>query len=261
MATAKKALPKLTSWSFSRYNDYLTCPYKFKQKHLMRNKEPEPEPKYVDGKLVETPMQRGTRIHKIAEDFVMSTAKGAKMPPELAKLSKQFVMLRKEFNKGTVSVEKDYVFRSDWSQTHAKDWNDAWLRVKIDVERSDGEGVNYQAIDNKTGQLNTYKVAEYMLQLELYAMAIFKGNPAAETAEPLLYFLDHGVVYPPEEETAVYEREQLPDLTKSWMARIKPMFNDTRFDAKANNTCKWCYYRKNNPDYIGPPEGRCKFNG
>ena len=81
MATAKKVIPikPLTSWSFSRYQDYKSCPAKAKYKHIDKLKEP-PSPA----------MERGAAIHNLCEQYVRGTL--AKLPPELKLFKDEFTL-------------------------------------------------------------------------------------------------------------------------------------------------------------------------
>jgi RecB family exonuclease len=65
---------KITSWSFTRYNTYSQCPAKAKFKFIDKLKEPD-----------SPQMQRGTDIHKLAENYV----KG-----EIVRLPKELVLFK-----------------------------------------------------------------------------------------------------------------------------------------------------------------------
>jgi RecB family exonuclease len=244
MAT-RKVIPikPLTSWSFSRYNDYKKCPFLFKCKHLQGIKEPPNQA-----------MERGTAIHTMAEDY--TKGKLPKLPAELGNFSDEFKELRKMYkgNRNSMIVEDNWAFKADWSETVWNDWGGCWLRVKMDAAFTISDVLHI--IDHKTGKNRDYKNAEYLEQCELYAAVGLHRNPLVVEARPRLWYLDEGTLYPEDNDTLVYTQEDKPRLLKLWEKRVKPMFNDKTFRATPNNDCKWCHYRKDNAANGG---GQCKY--
>lgn len=231
---------KVTSWSFSRYVDYTTCPARFKYKHLDKLPEP-PSPA----------MERGTAIHKLAEDYVKGAL--AKLPQELAQFKAEFARLKKEKIK---FVEEQWAYRADWAHTMWNDWTGCWLRVKMDVAYINVEHNALVPIDHKTGKFREEKNAEYLTQLELYGLAGLVQHPTVDVVSPRLWYLDQGRVYPdPEQDEPEIEyfRKDEAALKKKWTARVKPMFNDTTFRPTPSDAgCRYCHYRKANG-------GPCKY--
>jgi CRISPR/Cas system-associated exonuclease Cas4 (RecB family) len=221
---AKTSGGKITAWSFSRWGDYEQCPAKAKYKHVDRMKEPG-----------SPAMERGSMIHTLAENFVKGPLKGA-LPPELKLFGKEFRDLRKR----KAICEEQLAFTEKWEKC---DWfaHNTWLRVKMDVMYLDGDTL--VVIDHKTGKPKD----DYGLQLSLYALAGFLTFPSATKVRAALWFLDAG-----EEVAEGFTRDQVEDLKKDWLKRIKPMFSDTRFAPKPGNYCRWCHFRKGN-------NGPCQF--
>lgn len=223
----------LSSWSFSRYNTYEQCPAKIKYAVVDRIKEPENDA-----------MRRGSLIHKMCEDFVRGHID---MCPEIEKFAGVLEDLKARYQRGeAVIVEDSWTFRADWTLTHAKDWDGAWLRMKIDSGYElEVEGKQRQRlIDWKTGKVSPYKEAEYALQLDLYAMAAFILKPHIDEVEVLLSYLDHGMFYPAE--PVIYTRERdAARLKKEWTNRTKRMLADTRFAPTPSRMCGYCFYSKN----------------
>jgi|SRR6267378_1418017 len=238
MAT-NKIIPikNITSWSFSRYNVYRKCPAMAKYKFIDKIQEP--------GSAA---MDRGTAIHKMAEDYVKGSIK--KLPAELNQFKDDFTALKKQKVK---FMEESWTFRKDWSLTAWNDWNGAWLRVKLDVAYINTEHNVLVPIDYKTGKYKPESQEEYTEQLELYAMAGLVQVPTVDAVSPRLWYLDHGIVHPnPEEEEMVFERKQLPYLQKLWIGKTKKMLSDTVFKPTPGNACRFCHFRKEN-------SGPCKF--
>lgn len=230
-------LSKITAWSFSRWKDYEQCPAKAKYKHVLRMKEPS-----------SPAMERGTAIHKMCEDYINGVLEH--LPEELKKFEDSMNYLRtlKLENDAldliltpVIGLEDSWTFKEDWTVTTWNDWISAWLRVKIDLNFSVEKGV-LRIIDWKTGQYREDEVGQYMLQLELYALAALLTMPDIHTVIPKLAFIDHGVVHPIEDKKWV--RDQLGSIKKSWLSRIAPMMNDTSFLPKPNSKCKWCCFSK-----------------
>ena len=231
----------LTAWSFSRYSDYKTCPALFKYKHLMGMKEPGNEA-----------MQRGSDIHTIAERYTKGHI--TRLPPELSLFKDEFSSLKKQKHK---YIEESWTWTKNWAgETAATDWNNAWLRVKLDAAYLNPQHNVLVVIDHKTGRLNDYKKPEYREQLELYGLSGLLKFPQVKAVSPRLWYLDAGVIYPdgakPDEPELEYTRADEPRLRKLWLARIEPMFKDQTGKPKPSKACDWCHFRKSNG-------GPCKY--
>jgi RecB family exonuclease len=229
----------ITAWSMSRYNDYIKCPALAKYKHVDKLKEP--------GNAA---MERGTAIHKLAEDYVKGLL--VKLPAELKGFTDEFKALKAAYKKKKwpMIVEDQWAFTNTWDETEWNNWADCWLRVKIDIAYQTDENILY-VTDYKTGKMNDRNNAEYMVQLELYALAALLMSTAEDiTVVPNLWYLDAGATFPPE--PAKFTKADLPKLKKTWEARVKPMLADRKFAPRPSNNCRWCHFRKEN-------NGPCKF--
>lgn len=240
---AKKAR-QFTSWSYSRYRDYKRCPLYAALKHL---------DKVPDGDPAGSPaMARGTAIGAMAEDFVKGKLKT--LPPELKLFKDRFIALQKLKMKN-VWVEESWCFKRDWSHAEWNDWDNVWLRVKMDLCGIDQPTNTLIPVDHKTGKYREYDIGSYLEQLEIYAMGGMVKFPDVAGASPRLWFLDEGLEYPQglgTDEEIYYSRAELPLLQRKWEAAIKPMFTDTTFRPKPNDKCRYCNYRKE----VG---GACKY--
>lgn len=234
---AAPSFKPLVSWSFSRWSDYRKCPALFCYKHLQKLKEP-PNPA----------MERGSAIHKLAEEYTLGRLK--KLPKELELFKDEFAELKKQKIK---FVEESWSFRKDWTLTEYDDWNHCWLRVKTDAAYVHPKHNVLVVIDHKTGKPRPEKTEEYELQLELYGLAGLEQQPEIDLVSPRLWYLDVGEIYPnPEEREIEYLRADQKELRKKWEARVAPMFKDTQFKPKPGDACRWCHYRKSNG-------GPCKY--
>jgi CRISPR/Cas system-associated exonuclease Cas4 (RecB family) len=230
----------VTSWSFSRWMDYVTCPAKFNFKHVQKLKEPP-----------NAAMQRGTDIHKLAEDFV--NGKLRTLPTELKLMARQFKDLRAQKVK---TVESQWAFKKDWTQTTWNDWTGCWLRVKMDVTYTNLQYNALVPIDHKTGKFREEKNDEYMTQLHLYGTSSFYKMPEIEVVSPRLWYIDEGRIYPDpeqgEDEIEFFPKDKVI-MRKAWEDKVKPMFMDRTFKpTPSDRACRFCHFRKENG-------GPCKF--
>ena len=244
MAT-KTSVKQITSWSFSRYSTYKTCPLKLKLGAIDRIQEPP-----------NAAMKRGADIHMMAENYIKGKLR--LLPKELKLFSDEFKRLKAKYKKGVLTdilVEDSWAFTAKWEQTTWNDWIKCWVRIKLDcavIIKSGGLEVN----DWKTGKFREESNDDYLEQLELYALGAFLMFPDLEEVHPKLKYLDHGITHPPEGVELIYKRSDIPKLKKAWEARVKPMLNDKIFAPKPNGLCKYCFYRKSNAADGG---GQCKF--
>ena len=200
-------------------------------------------------------MLRGAAIGKMAEDYVKGTL--AKLPPELKLFKAEFAMLRKQYKKSIngMVVEDNWAFTKDWSETMWNDWTNCWVRIKLDCAHHIEDDVMV-VTDWKTGKFRREMQDQYLMQLELYALAALILHPHLREVRPRLGYLDAGVWYPEQDKPIVYTRDDIPKLKKVWEKRVKPMLNDKIFAPKPNQFCNWCHYRKSNKAAGG---GQCKF--
>ncbi len=230
------------SWSFSRLTDYDSsvggCAYRFKLKHLDKLPEKKGEA-----------LERGSAIHEMAEKYIVG--EGRKLPEELGRFADFFKTLR-DARKSTpafVLVEQMWGFTRDWKECAWDDWSNCWLRVKMDCAwayTEDGR-VIVDVDDWKTGKFRVEKNSEYMMQLELYALACLIRFAEFGDVEvrPRLTYLDAGVTFPAADDPrVVYTTKDLPRLKKTWEGRVKKMFADTVFKPEPSaNACRFCNWK------------------
>lgn len=220
----------LKSWSFSRYSLYQQCPLKCKLIHIDKLKEPP-----------SAALERGVRIHELAENYIKGVLPEDPMPEELRLFDKEIKSLRKAYTKKKAMVEEQWAFDSAWK---AVGWFVGWLRVKIDVARLKGKKLDMT--DWKTGKFRDAKNVEYTEQLELYALAALLVSKNIESVQSRLAYLDEGVIFPSRGKPMVWTRADIPALQAKWSDRVRPMLADTTFAPRPNKFCAWCHFRKAN---------------
>jgi len=199
--------------------------------------------KYVD-KMKEAPsaaMERGTRIHKLAEDYLNRSI--GQLPVELSKLPCEFKKLRGQPVK---YIEQGWAWKKGWSETDWKDWSGAWVRVKIDAMYINEQYNAAVVIDHKTGKFRESDKAKYDAQLELSCLAALKKFPTVEVATPRNWYIDEGVVYPdPEVLEVEFFRKDVPRLEEKWNELVKPMLTDTEWEpTPSESACQFCSFSK-----------------
>lgn len=235
-----KPVKQFTSWSYSRYRDYKKCPLFAKLKHLDKVPEGPESPA----------MARGSAIGKMAEDYTLGKLKT--LPRELSLFKTQFAAVRALKGKN-VFVEESWCFDRDWNIVEWNDWNNVWLRVKMDLCGIDDPTNVLVPVDHKTGKYREYDISSYLEQLEIYAMGGMVKHPAVVGASPRLWFLDEGLEYPQAVGGEIYySREELPALKRKWLNNVKAMFTDKTFRPTPNDKCRWC-------NYSAAKGGHCKF--
>lgn len=235
-----KNVKKITAWSYSRLRDWETCPLKAKFKHVDKLKEPD-----------SPAMQRGSDIHKLAEEYVKGML--PKLPKELANFKKEFMELRK--SRGVLAEEQlafDANFKLMDLETGWFDRN-AWCRVKMDL-RCVTEKL-MRLIDHKTGK----KKDEHRDQLEFYALVGFIIEPKIDVVEAELWYLD--VAGEEKITKEKFLRKDFEKIKQRWLKRVKPMLVDTEFHPKPNPMCRFCHFNASTTTYKGEPKpkGGCRF--
>lgn len=204
----------VTSWSYSRWSDYDTCPAKFKYKHI--DKLPEPPSKALE---------EGSKAHKEAEDYLRGLT--ADLPPVMEK----FADLATELRRLDPIIEAEWGYDRAWKPTGYRDWKNCWLRVKLDAALVYEDGTAL-AGDWKTGK--RYDANDD--QMELFALSIMCRYPVKEV-ETRLWYLNTG-----QEVVETFLSKDRDRLIAKWEQKTGPMFADQRFAPRPNAKCRFCPY-------------------
>ncbi len=243
----KGRFARLTSWSFSTYTQWLKCPRSVCFDKIQRVRIEEP-PNEIFAK--------GNYAHKVAELHIGSRAK---TPPPLAgeiaspvrggrPIRVDLTPVRDivaGLRKLKAKVELEWAFDREWNRVDWRDWDRAWLRMKIDAL---GEMLKpkprLDLVDWKTGKVHD----EHKQQRSLYALGglrLVQIGELADGDERTELTARH--VYLDWPETKAEERfgmKDLPALKREWEARTKQMLEDTEYQARPGWHCKWCKFRK-----------------
>lgn len=225
----KLAVKQFTSWSFSRWRDYLNCPLQARFKHLDRMKE-EPGPALV----------RGTEIHEEAEKFVKDSP--PVLPKSLRLFEEEFTWLLKK----KATPEATWAFTKDWTACEWDDWANCWVRIKVDVSWLEDKGKTLHVVDYKTGRYREDKIdGEYGIQMKLYALGGFKQFPKVKRVITSLWFLDEGKIFGgAENHNSCFDRSQETELQEFWGRATYALFKDRDFAPRPGNHCRFCTWAK-----------------
>jgi len=221
----KKDPLKLIPASYSRIKDYDRCPFYAYEVHVNRNRS---EPGLA--------MERGTQIHKLAEDYVNARVAGKRgMPPQAIALYKAEFHGVVKASHVPPQTELKFGLTSDWQPTEFFG-RDVWLRGVWDLVVLSSAWV--KVVDHKTGQV----YPETTDQLRLYAVAALAWQPLAPHAVAEAWHLDLG----PDRGLHRFEvdRPQSRAIMADFTKRIIKMSKDKKLPATPNARCRWCHLAK-----------------
>ena len=261
----------ISSWSFSKLQDFEKCKLLAKLKHLDRI--PEPERALPPGKT-EHANDRGTRIHTSCEEYINGTS-GQLVPEADKHFGVHIDLLRTMFKDGLVSLEGEWgldhgwnpwAWGGDWEQIDDPSeldlpikkaralperplldtvyqkgkeffiWTPPWLRMKLDALVMHDESTA-TVIDFKTGRKygNEVKHAE---QLQLYQLATFMRYPTLQTVFAELWYLDQDEIT-----SQKFSRAMGLRFRDKFTKRGDALTSCEDFPANPNQfTCRWCMY-------------------
>lgn len=190
---------------------------------------------------------KGNMIHGFAESFIKGTGKAPVIIPELAVVKDRLTTYRKM----KAMVEQDWAFTKDWLPTQWNNWNDCWLRIKVDVcavtpgSKKPKLPALVQITDWKSGKI----YPEHSQQRSLYALGalqLVELGKLADGAKDVKVIAEHLYTDTTQSATEEYTMKDLPGLKNEWMTRIKQMMTDTVYKPKTGFHCRYCRFRKSN---------------
>lgn len=221
-------------WSYSRWASWRNCAHAYLLGKVMKICPP------PQGKAAE----RGDMIHRMAQAFLEGKTRG--LPTELDKFAEEF---RKLKNLGAVA-EGDWTLTEDLQKTHPKDWDRAWLRVKIDARLM---MENVQLVKARKGKkplkvrtlvIVDYKTGQFRVdvaQMEIYAATATHYLEFDEVIVEL-WFLDQDKT-----EIRTWSWAEARALWTKWHERGHRMLADREFKpSPETERCKKCTYSSAN---------------
>lgn len=245
-ASKQEVRRKMDAWPYSRFKDWVQCPFKAYLKHVLRIKEPG-----------SPAMDRGNHAHKTAEDLLLGKITWEEAQAQAAESGDKkrfgpkampisFKPFEKDFAVAAKSepvVEEQWGFAQTWAETG---WfgPTTWLRVKLDLCYI-MKKATMKVVDHKTGK----KYADHAEQADLYALATFIKFPGITSIVVEYWYLDLG-----EKTTATFKRSEMPALIARWEGKVSPMMNDTIYPCRPGPYCRWCFHSK----YTAGGSGKCE---
>jgi hypothetical protein len=218
-------------------SDFEQCPFRA----LLRygpDKVEEPSP---PGDL-ETPLDRGSRVHKAAEHFI--TGQSSALIPELKSFEDDFWPLRERFARrdDTILVEQMLCFDKDWTfigspRWGSPDWDRIWMRVKQDAIVLP-EPDKVVCIDFKTGKKAGNEV-KHNMQLRVAATGAYFKYTDVDTFVLENWYTDKNIHVP-----VTYTRSEITNFHPEIDGRLRAVTSCVDFEPTPSvNACRYCYLR------------------
>jgi len=222
------------STSFSRASDFNRCPLMFKYKHLDKILDPAPELPEGD----EHPMDRGSRIHSLCENYVKNPL--IKPQHELRHQLPLLDAFRAGYEKGKVDLEIPIAFDANWEISAGDDFANTVYRMIIDVAVTVSDSRVY-ILDWKTGKKKGNEVKHHD-QLMEYAVGVANVDPAIQIFDVAIGYLD---LHPGENlMKRTFTRTQVEQATPKVRERHEKVLNATIFPAKPSQfACRFCPFK------------------
>ena len=218
-----------TTWSFSRWACWDTCPLQYKLKFIDKRPDP-PSPA----------MARGDKIHKALARYG-GQIPGEPMPDAVVDpFQKQLVDEIRDYEDKV--IEQQWGFGVNWKPT-GYFGKTTWLRSICDVGLLYGDDA--EVIDWKTGKVYGSNAD----QMELFALTTFERFPGQTRGgvKTRLIYLD---VKQEQEERFAYA--DLDRLRAKWTKRAEDMLNDRQWLPRPNDKCVFCNFSRSKG-------GPCRF--
>lgn len=172
-------------------------------------------------------MMRGTRLHKMAEDYINGVI--ASIPYDLTKIAK---ILNHIKTKEGAKAEEIWMLKADWTPTEDKE--EAKLKAIIDVHYVK-DGIVYLKDYKSGGMYDNHRD-----QLELYGLMALCKYPEAKLVDMSAVYIDTG--YEGMQGTII--RPMVLKLKNKWGDKVVAIEKDNDFEPKPGPQCRGCPYSK-----------------
>jgi len=219
--------PRLKSWSYSTYTQYEGCPARVYYGKILKLPDP-----------LGPAVERGNQIHVLADRYL----KGILQEFPAKGVGKEWHAYREHLDAlkdlSRMKSESDMTFTREWRKTHWRDWDGAWVRMKLDVEAFHSK-THLLVVDFKSGQDR-----DYSKQLELYGLGGFKQYPSVKEVTAEIWLVDQ-----PNSPNAIRginftRATDEKRLQTTWEGRVEKMMADETYKARPSRACSWCPFSK-----------------
>lgn len=180
-------------------------------------------------------MMRGTRLHKLCEDYMADPNKVSPVPYDVKRIGLKLHQFR---NLGAIP---EVVWLVDENWEPVQDQEKARVKAIVDVHYVQEKVLH--CYDYKSGR----QYPSHYDQLDLYSILGLLQYPDTTRVESGAIYIDSGITG----STGSMLREMLPSAIKRWDGDIVRMERDTRFDPNPGPHCGRCSYAR----YNGGPCG------
>lgn len=208
-----------TRHSYSSISTYKECPREYYYSYVLKLPSPP-----------SAPMMRGTRLHKLCEDYMADPSGISPVPYDVKKIGLKLHHFR------TLGATPEVVWLVDENWEPTKDQAKARVKAIVDVHYY-RDNVLY-CYDYKSGR----QYPSHYDQLNLYGVLGLIQYPDARRVETGAIYIDSGITAA----TDSMLREMLEHSRKRWDGDIVRMERDTRLDPTPGDHCKRCTYSKYN---------------
>lgn len=206
-----------TRHSYSSIKLWMECPAAYGYSYIQKMPNPP-----------SAAMMRGTRLHKLAEDYMNNP--NLPVPYDIKRIGLKVYQLR---DQGAVA-ERTWLLGKDWEPVDNQD--NAKIKAIVDVHRFIGRVLFLH--DYKSGR----EYPSHADQLEFYATVGLCKFPDAQRAESSAIYIDTGR----EGQSRSIIREMLPYYRTKWGDIIARMDDDVAFLPTAGGHCGRCNYASKN---------------
>lgn len=247
---------KTFRWSFSQWETYNTCPFKWKCQSVLKL------PRSPSGPAA----ARGSDLHDRVEGYIKSTnteldlltgGPGVRDGVEFARatVARKYIPIFDEFKthpNGAVHTEYKMGFTHDWYLTSAIAREASCIMV-LDAVRAGGHwSGQYKGLDDGVVRIGEWKSGKpkdtHADQRKMYAIGGLKAW-MADRVEVTTYYLEDTA--PPQRFVAT--ASAYPKLTALWSERRDLMIRDDMCAPRPGFYCRWC-------DFAASKGGPCKFS-
>ena len=172
-------------------------------------------------------MDRGTRLHKLCEDYLNSKDPTFQCPHDIRRIGLKVYQLKAKGAK----AEETWLLDADWNPTD--DQNRAKIKAVIDVHWMDKDVLRLH--DYKSGR----PYVDHDAQLELYSLIGLRRFPDAKRVESSALYIDSGA----EGSQRSVLREMFAHYSRGWVELIGRVDGEVEFAPTAGPHCERCSYR------------------
>jgi hypothetical protein len=220
--------------SFSRRKEFRECLLKGKLKFV--DKIPDPRPPLPEGK--EHPMDRGKRVHELAEQVVRDGWEEGGLPEELEKFEPRLELVRELYLVGKADLEVPIAMDRNWDRSDPRDFQNTVYRMVADVMMEHED--QCIVIDYKTGRKDGNEVTHTQQGMD-YLAAVYMTHPDFQRFSFEAWYLDAGDILP----TVSFTRAEMQAVVRDFKKAYEDLLAAQFFPPSPSmSACLYCPYKK-----------------